>query len=125
MKKVVSGEGKGGITDIDRLRGEGASRTCRWTLDARGLGVKKALFCDDLFSLHSPVTSPYPSTTPFPSMAGQLEPATDDSVRNRVVRFHPPRGHRGVPARGEWFTSPGLPDPTLLRHSAPVAAPAR
>ncbi len=44
-------KGKGDITDIDRLRGEGVSRTCRQTLDAGGLGVKKALFSDHPFSL--------------------------------------------------------------------------
>ena len=31
---------------------EGASRTCTYTLDAGGLGVKKALFSDEPFSLH-------------------------------------------------------------------------
>jgi len=44
-------EGKGDVTDIDRLRGEVASRTCTYTLDAGGLGVKKALFSDDPFPL--------------------------------------------------------------------------
>jgi len=45
------GEGKRDATDIDRLGGQGASRTCTYTLDACGLGVKKALFSDDPFPL--------------------------------------------------------------------------
>ena len=50
-RQANRGEGKGVITDIDRLRGEGASRTWTYTLDATGSGVKKALFSDDPFSL--------------------------------------------------------------------------
>jgi len=47
----VLGEGKRDITDIDCLRGEGASRTRMYTLDASGLVVKEALISDDPFSL--------------------------------------------------------------------------
>ncbi len=32
------------VPDIDCLRGEAASRTCTYTLDAASSGVKKALF---------------------------------------------------------------------------------
>ncbi len=46
-------EGKGVITDIDRLRGEEAPMTRTETLDAGGLGVRKALFSDDPFPLPS------------------------------------------------------------------------
>jgi hypothetical protein len=37
-------EGKRHVTDIDRLRGEGASRICTYTLDAASSEVEKALF---------------------------------------------------------------------------------
>jgi len=47
----ILGREKGDVTNIDRLRGEGASRICTYTLDARGLRVKEALFSNDLFPL--------------------------------------------------------------------------
>src|SRR5208282_13443 len=70
------GEGKGVITDIDRLRGEGASGTCMHTLDAVGLGVKKALFSDDPFPLPSDDPFPLPlfSDDPFPLPCGLPTP---------------------------------------------------
>src|SRR5271166_4512173 len=44
-------EGKGLITDIDRLGGQRASGTRTYALDANGLGVRQVLFSNVPFSL--------------------------------------------------------------------------
>ena len=76
-------ERKGDVADIDRFRGEGASRTCTQSLDAGGLGVKKSLFSDDPFPLRLRIagvaTSPprrsptWPHSTPANHMFTSMD----------------------------------------------------